>query len=51
MSRAPLPLRADERLIFALDVPGKAQASEWVDRLGDAVSFYKIGMELLASGE
>ena len=51
MSRAPLPLRADERLIFALDVPGKAQASEWVDRLGDAVSFYKVGMELLASGE
>ncbi len=51
MSRAPLPLRADERLIFALDVPGKAQASEWVDRLGDAVSFYKSGMELLASGE
>ncbi|WP_442683051.1 orotidine-5'-phosphate decarboxylase [Stenotrophomonas sp. JC08] len=51
MSRAPLPLRNDERLIFALDVPGKTQAIEWVDRLGDAVSFYKIGMELLASGE
>ncbi|WP_054660616.1 orotidine-5'-phosphate decarboxylase, partial [Stenotrophomonas pictorum] len=51
MSRAPLPLRTDERLIFALDVPGKAQAIEWVERLGDAVSFYKIGMELLASGE
>ncbi|MEA5667742.1 orotidine-5'-phosphate decarboxylase [Stenotrophomonas sp. MH1] len=51
MSRAPLPLRTDERLIFALDVPGKVQALEWVERLGDAVSFYKIGMELLASGE
>lgn len=51
MSRAPLPLRNDERLIFALDVPGKAEAIEWVDKLGDAVSFYKIGMELLASGE
>lgn len=51
MSRAPLPLRNDERLIFALDVPGKAQALEWVDRLDDAVSFYKIGMELLASGD
>lgn len=51
MSRPPLPLRPDERLIFALDVPGKAQAIEWVDRLGEAVSFYKIGMELLASGE
>ena len=51
MSRAPLPLAPDERLIFALDVPGRAQAREWVDRLGDSVRFYKIGMELLASGE
>ncbi len=51
MSRAPLPLRDDERLIFALDVPGREDALAWVDRLGDAVSFYKIGMELLASGE
>lgn len=51
MSRAPLPLRNDEKLIFALDVPDKAQAIEWVERLGDTVSFYKIGMELLASGE
>ncbi len=51
MSRAPLPLRDDERLIFALDVPGRDDALAWVDRLGDAVSFYKIGMELLASGE
>ena len=51
MSRAPLPLRDDERLIFALDVPDRVQALEWVDRLGDSVAFYKIGMELLASGE
>ncbi|SBV37337.1 Orotidine 5'-phosphate decarboxylase [uncultured Stenotrophomonas sp.] len=51
MSRAPLPLRTDERLIFALDVPGRAEALAWVERLGDAVSFYKIGMELLASGD
>lgn len=51
MSRAPLLLRNDEKLIFALDVPSKAEAIEWVDRLGDSVSFYKIGMELLASGE
>ncbi|MQP75060.1 orotidine-5'-phosphate decarboxylase [Stenotrophomonas sp. MYb238] len=51
MNRGPLPLRADERLIFALDVPGRAEAIDWVERLGDAVSFYKIGMELLASGE
>ncbi|KRG87072.1 orotidine 5'-phosphate decarboxylase [Stenotrophomonas daejeonensis] len=51
MNRGPLPLRPDERLIFALDVPGRAEALQWVERLGDAVSFYKIGMELLASGE
>ena len=51
MSRAPLPLAPEERLIFALDVPGRAEAVEWIDRLGDSVRFYKIGMELLASGE
>lgn len=51
MSRGPLPLTDHERLIFALDVPGKAPALEWIDRLDDAVSFYKIGMELLGSGE
>ncbi|HRF83601.1 MAG TPA: orotidine 5'-phosphate decarboxylase, partial [Pseudoxanthomonas sp.] len=50
-NRAPLPLATDERLIFALDVPGKPQALDWIERLGDAVRFYKIGMELLASGE
>ena len=48
MSRASLPLRDDERLIFALDVPDRVQALEWVDRLGGSVAFYKIGMELLA---
>ncbi|MCD7098595.1 orotidine-5'-phosphate decarboxylase [Stenotrophomonas sp. MMGLT7] len=51
MSRAPLSLGPRERLIFALDVPGRSEAVEWIERLGDAVSFYKIGMELLASGE
>ena len=40
-----------ERLIFALDVETRAQAMAWVERLGDAVSFYKVGMELLTSGE
>ncbi|HET6396743.1 MAG TPA: orotidine-5'-phosphate decarboxylase [Pseudoxanthomonas sp.] len=50
-ARAPLPLAPEERLIFALDVPGRAQALEWIERLGESVRFYKIGMELLASGE
>lgn len=49
--RAPLQLAAQDRLIFALDAHDGAQALEWVDRLGDTVSFYKIGMELLASGD
>jgi orotidine-5'-phosphate decarboxylase len=42
---------ARERLIFALDVPDRAQAVQWMDRLGDAVAFYKIGLELLSGGE
>ena len=51
MSRGALSLTTRERLIFALDVPGRAEAIAWIDRLGDSVAFYKIGMELLASGE
>ncbi|TAJ52689.1 MAG: orotidine-5'-phosphate decarboxylase [Nevskiaceae bacterium] len=35
-----------ERLICALDVPDAEAARALVKRLGDAVSFYKIGMEL-----
>lgn len=41
----------NERLIVALDVPTVAQAKELVQTLGDAVSFYKIGLELFMSGE
>jgi orotidine-5'-phosphate decarboxylase len=39
-----------ERLIVALDVPDVADAKRLVDRLGDAVSFYKVGLELCMSG-
>lgn len=39
-----------ERLIFALDVPEVADAKALVNQLGDAVGFYKIGMELLMTG-
>ena len=42
---------ARQRLIFALDVSSAADARHWIDRLGESVSFYKIGMELLASGD
>jgi orotidine-5'-phosphate decarboxylase len=40
-----------ERLIFALDVATREEALALVDRLGDAVGFYKLGMELLTSGD
>lgn len=43
-----IPMR--ERLIFALDVPDAAQARALVGRLGDAVQFYKLGLELFMAG-
>ncbi|MET0654719.1 MAG: orotidine-5'-phosphate decarboxylase [Pseudoxanthomonas sp.] len=49
--REKLKLGQRDRLIFALDAPDREQALAWVDRLGDSVGFYKIGMELLASGD
>lgn len=39
-----------ERLIVALDVPTVAEARTLVARLGRAVAFYKIGLELAMSG-
>jgi orotidine-5'-phosphate decarboxylase len=44
-------IAARDRLIFALDVPDRAQAVQWMERLGDAVSFYKIGLEMLSGGD
>jgi orotidine-5'-phosphate decarboxylase len=44
-------LAARERLIFALDVRDRVAASAWIDRLGESISFYKIGLELLAGGD
>jgi orotidine-5'-phosphate decarboxylase len=38
-----------ERLIAALDVPDAKQARALVEKLGDAVRFYKIGLELSSS--
>src|SRR3954471_19251855 len=40
---------ADPRLIVPLDVPTVDEARATVERLGEAVSFYKVGLELLAS--
>ena len=42
-------IAADPRLIVALDLPTRADAEAMVERLGDAVSFYKIGLQLLAT--
>jgi orotidine-5'-phosphate decarboxylase len=42
-------MTADSRLIVPLDLPSVAEARAMVERLDDAVSFYKIGLELLAS--
>lgn len=40
-----------DRLIFALDVPEVAQARALVDVLGNAVDFYKLGLELMMTGD
>ncbi|HNQ88064.1 MAG TPA: orotidine-5'-phosphate decarboxylase [Verrucomicrobiota bacterium] len=39
-----------ERLIFALDVPTVEDARQWVERLGDSVVFYKLGLQLFMAG-
>lgn len=40
---------ADSRLIVPLDLPTRAEAEAIVERLGDAIIFYKIGLQLLAT--
>src|SRR5689334_20437426 len=39
-----------DRLIVALDVPSVADAEATVDKLGDTVSFYKVGYQLAFAG-
>ncbi|MDR5652558.1 orotidine-5'-phosphate decarboxylase [Ruixingdingia sedimenti] len=41
---------ADDRLIVALDVPNVVAGLDLAGRIGDAVSFYKIGLGMLTSG-
>lgn len=41
---------ADDRLIVALDVPDGVAGLALADRLGDAVSFYKVGLGMLTGG-
>jgi len=39
-----------DRLIVALDVPDTDAAKRFVEQLGDAVCFYKVGLELFMAG-
>jgi orotidine-5'-phosphate decarboxylase len=41
-------VKADPRLIVPLDLPSVDEARAMVEMLGDAVSFYKVGLELFA---
>jgi len=40
---------SDPRLILPLDLPTRREAEAMVEALGDAVAFYKIGLQLLAT--
>jgi orotidine-5'-phosphate decarboxylase len=44
------PTLSDDRLIVALDVPNAVQGLALAEKLGDAVSFYKIGLGMLTGG-
>lgn len=48
LSTKPIP--PQDRLILALDLPSAAEARALVEHLADAVSFYKVGLELFTSG-
>ena len=46
-----MAIPAAKRLIHALDVPDAAAARAHVERLGDTVHFYKVGLELFLCGD
>jgi len=48
LARKSIPVR--ERLIFALDVASSPDARALVERLGDSVAFYKLGLEFFMAG-
>jgi orotidine-5'-phosphate decarboxylase len=45
------PIAARDRLIYALDHPSHEEAEQMIGHLGDAVSFYKLGLELFMAGD
>ena len=48
LSNKPIP--ANQRLIFALDVPSIDEAKRLVETLGDSMHFYKLGLEIFMAG-
>ncbi|HEX3170612.1 MAG TPA: orotidine 5'-phosphate decarboxylase / HUMPS family protein, partial [Burkholderiales bacterium] len=46
----PADIAPKDRLIVALDLPGVAEAEAMIARLGDSVTFYKIGYQLAYAG-
>jgi len=48
LSQKAIPRR--ERLIFALDVSTVEEAKLWVEKLGDSVLFYKLGLQIFMAG-
>jgi orotidine-5'-phosphate decarboxylase len=48
LSQKPIPAR--ERLIFAMDVSTLDEARQWVERLGDSVHTYKLGLQVFLAG-
>jgi orotidine-5'-phosphate decarboxylase len=46
----PSDIAPRDRLIVALDLPGVAPAEAMIARLGDSVTFYKIGYQLAFAG-
>src|SRR5665811_128605 len=46
----PSAIAPRDRLIVALDLPGVAAAEAMIARLGDSVTFYKIGYQLAFAG-
>jgi orotidine-5'-phosphate decarboxylase len=50
MPYVPKPIPDRERLIFAMDVADPDAARRLADELGDAVYFYKLGLELFMTG-
>ncbi|MBN9023713.1 MAG: orotidine 5'-phosphate decarboxylase, partial [Rhizobiales bacterium] len=45
-----LTIPARDRLIVALDLPTVADAEAMVAGLGDSVTFYKVGLQMIFAG-